>query len=191
MVEYIDLMNVMESKYQVNEEEECMICKVPLKEQECYTLPECHHKFHTNCIVTWFRCGDGRCPYCGDRGINHDDNKSSKFRYHRRNRNGIITNPVLTEIIKYIKKNEVPVFMEKMLERYENMKEDYINIKREQNEYRKSLKEVEVKYFDVKKKINYYRSRIWEKRCQYIRVCDELMMLPIHKIIIPAPVLLY
>ena len=44
-----------------------------------YTLPECHHTFHIHCIIAWFRCSvwwtsdgvvGGRCPCCGDRGVN-------------------------------------------------------------------------------------------------------------------------
>lgn len=29
-----------------------------------YTLPECGHKFHINCILPWFRTGNSSCPYC-------------------------------------------------------------------------------------------------------------------------------
>jgi hypothetical protein len=59
-------------------EEICVICQEALKLHPTYILPECHHKFHTHCIVTWFRCQTnddhdvvgGRCPSCGDRGVN-------------------------------------------------------------------------------------------------------------------------
>lgn len=29
-----------------------------------YTLPECGHIFHTNCIISWFRQGSSICPMC-------------------------------------------------------------------------------------------------------------------------------
>ena len=30
-----------------------------------YTIPECGHKYHTDCIIGWFRRSDGGpCPYC-------------------------------------------------------------------------------------------------------------------------------
>ena len=32
----------------------CAICREKL-ENNTYTVPECNHKFHTNCIMTWFR----------------------------------------------------------------------------------------------------------------------------------------
>ena len=49
----------------------CAICHENL-ESETYTLPECNHTFHTNCIMTWFRSptGNNRCPLCNNSGIN-------------------------------------------------------------------------------------------------------------------------
>ena len=34
----------------------CSICHEELN-GDIYTLPECNHKYHTNCIITWFRTG--------------------------------------------------------------------------------------------------------------------------------------
>ena len=49
----------------------CCICHENL-ESETYTLPECNHTFHTNCIMTWFRApsGSNKCPLCNNSGIN-------------------------------------------------------------------------------------------------------------------------
>ena len=49
----------------------CAICHENL-ESETYTLPECNHTFHTNCIMTWFRSptGNNKCPLCNNSGIN-------------------------------------------------------------------------------------------------------------------------
>lgn len=48
----------------------CVICHDNLGEQYVYTLPECNHKFHTNCIMTWFRAKHNTCPLCNNKGIN-------------------------------------------------------------------------------------------------------------------------
>ena len=48
----------------------CAICHDNLGEGDNYTLPECNHKFHTNCIMTWFRMKHDTCPLCNNRGIN-------------------------------------------------------------------------------------------------------------------------
>jgi len=49
----------------------CCICHEDL-ESNIYTLPECGHTFHTNCIMTWFRApnGNNKCPLCNNAGIN-------------------------------------------------------------------------------------------------------------------------
>ena len=47
----------------------CAICHDPL-ETDKYTIPECNHEYHTNCIITWFRTGKNTCPLCNDIGIN-------------------------------------------------------------------------------------------------------------------------
>ena len=70
----INLLNINH-----NTNEECMICKEELSCQQCYTLPECKHTYHTSCLVNWFRNGDNRCPYCGNKGINNKCNKDNSY----------------------------------------------------------------------------------------------------------------
>ena len=36
---------------------------------------ECGHKFHTECIVAWFRSGQSSCPLCRDGGCPPIENK--------------------------------------------------------------------------------------------------------------------
>ena len=48
----------------------CAICHDNLGEDNVYALPECNHKFHTNCIMTWFRAKHNTCPLCNNKGIN-------------------------------------------------------------------------------------------------------------------------
>ena len=47
---------------------ECAICHEP-QHTNIYTLPECGHMFHTECIITWFRVNH-TCPLCKNEGIN-------------------------------------------------------------------------------------------------------------------------
>jgi len=48
----------------------CAICHDSLGNESLYELPECGHKFHTNCIMTWFRAKHDTCPLCNNRGVN-------------------------------------------------------------------------------------------------------------------------
>ena len=53
-----------------HETEICAICHEDM-ETNIYSLPECTHKYHTNCIMHWFRAGHNTCPLCNNTGINH------------------------------------------------------------------------------------------------------------------------
>ena len=47
-------------------DEICAICISTITEKDKYEL-ECGHRFHTNCIVEWFRNSNGNCPCCWDK----------------------------------------------------------------------------------------------------------------------------
>jgi len=51
------------------EEDICAICHEDFS-GDLYTLPECSHIFHTNCIMTWFRMNKSSCPLCMNSGVN-------------------------------------------------------------------------------------------------------------------------
>ena len=55
--------------------EQCAICFEDLT-NNTFTL-ECKHKFHTECIVKWFRNDNSSCPLCKD--INTYDNFNTKI----------------------------------------------------------------------------------------------------------------
>lgn len=46
-----------------SENDICSICYEPFNDSQSYTL-ECNHKYHTNCIVKWFRNDKSSCPLC-------------------------------------------------------------------------------------------------------------------------------
>ena len=49
----------------------CVICQEDLC-GNIYELPECSHKYHTNCIMHWFRSNHDTCPLCQNQGVNYD-----------------------------------------------------------------------------------------------------------------------
>jgi len=54
----------------------CSICHENLT-GDLYILPECSHKYHTNCIMHWFRAGHNTCPLCNNNGVNASFNQSN------------------------------------------------------------------------------------------------------------------
>ncbi len=42
---------------------QCTICQDVMGEDGVHTLSECGHRFHTHCVVRWFR-SNGSCPLC-------------------------------------------------------------------------------------------------------------------------------
>ena len=50
---------------QNDSQEICAVYLSNINEKDNYKL-ECGHKFHTNCIVKWFRNSNGNCPCCWD-----------------------------------------------------------------------------------------------------------------------------
>ena len=47
----------------------CVICQDNLCTGAVFEIPECKHSFHQNCINTWFRQGNGKCPLCNSCGV--------------------------------------------------------------------------------------------------------------------------
>ena len=177
----INILNI-----NINTNEECMICKDELVCGQCYTLPECNHTYHTHCLVSWFRNGDSRCPYCGNKGINNKDDKTL-----RKIKNKHFTTEceiqMLADIKKYIymKKNDTNKQCLKTRKQFEKIKELEENYKIESNnlrELQQSLKEVPILYSEAKKKICSYRNKKWKINRQ-IRV--EQMKIVSNSYIIP------
>ena len=51
-----------------DDNELCIICYEELTKAPTYSLPECNHRFHQQCINQWFRQGSQKCPLCNSRG---------------------------------------------------------------------------------------------------------------------------
>ena len=128
----------------------CIICQEDLNTAQTYKLPECGHTYHTHCIVTWFRhspaCDgqgiykeglDGKCPLCGNQGINNK--KSIKTRRWRNPRNPLY----IAEKERYnivIKESKKP-----------NAPKDLINLVKKMEKVTNELKEAENKNKEYKK----------------------------------------
>lgn len=48
----------------VNYLQKCLICNDYIKLEDNYTLSECYHSYHFDCISKWFMMGKPNCPHC-------------------------------------------------------------------------------------------------------------------------------
>ena len=104
----------------------CPICQDSL-EGELYTLPECNHTFHTNCIMTWFRAptGNNKCPLCNDCGINKLQDLQDVDFYSKYT---ALDN--YTTMRAYSRRKDAPKDLKKMVERLkkiEEIKNNHVN----------------------------------------------------------------
>ena len=64
-------------------EDICAICHDNLS-SNIYTLPECGHNFHINCIMHWFRSNHKTCPLCNNAGVNASTQAIDDMPYYER-----------------------------------------------------------------------------------------------------------
>ena len=153
-----------------NTNEECMICREELQCSQCYTLPECNHTYHTNCLVTWFRNGDSRCPYCGNKGINNKDvdlsrmDRSKYYSIHYEKQSLIDIKKIV-----YLKKYDTDkncLNTRKLFDKITELEAKYKNECEKYNEFKQSLKLSPTLYNDAKKKMGKMSTKKWKLAAQ-------------------------
>ena len=161
----INMLNI-----DVNPNEECMICKEELQCSQCYTLPECNHTYHTNCLITWFRNGDSRCPYCGNKGINNKDasltrlDRSKYYSIHYEKQSLIDIKKIV-----YSKKYDTDkncLNTRKLFDKITELEAKYKNECEKYNEFKQSLKLSPTLYNDAKKKMGKMSTKKWKLAAQ-------------------------
>lgn len=133
----------------------CAICH-DNNNDEMYEIPECKHKFHTSCLLSWYRTGNIRCPYCNSSPLNENDetlswlektNTNDKYkiilRYcKRKNANQKIKNKVNKINIQNLKLKEI----EQEIRELNNEIGEY-------KELKKKFKKLHTKKWTIKKSI--------------------------------------
>lgn len=152
-----------------------------------YQLPECHHIFHTSCIVTWFRAGDSSCPICRNRGINHTADSDKHLA-----RSILQKNVKFKTVLSYVKNNpeKCSKYILDLINKYKKSVDQLNNYKNEMTNFLETLKNTEVDYFEVSKKKRQMRHRIYSKERDMYKYKREIIMIPIVPIIIPSMVLM-
>ena len=177
-MEEINLFNLEEVDIDCNENS-CVICYEPIFEKNIYTIKECNHDFHSNCLLDWFRTSKNTsCPYCR----NNSCSSSSK----------IINNDILFKMkLNYAKNKNAPKLFVKLIEKYKKTKtkqKELLKIikilKKEKIDENLSYKE----YF-IQRNLLYSKKQKYYKKERKVRreiynIANAINLIPIKPIII-------
>lgn len=143
----------------------CPICYDQIKENNSYTLQECNHKFHTNCIITWLRSDHSNCPMC-----NGLPNEGGRFYYRNEKYK-------LRLILNYSRRKTASNKVIKIVNRYRKKNQEYLHVKKQLNIFKKSHKKI------FKEKAN-ITTKMWRLRRDVDKLKREITNIPIQPIII-------
>ena len=133
---------IIENKNLNKDEEVCSICLGDLYDpkEQIYELPECGHRFHTNCIMHWMRnpISYNKCPRCGNTGVN----KNVYLGYCRKS-------GILNELKKFSKRKSSPKVLKNDIERLQICIK---KIKEKEKNINKIIKDKELKKLKREKK---------------------------------------
>ena len=138
--------------YLNNDEEQniCPICRDELNTKEIYSIPECNHKFHSSCILQWFRTGKNFCPCCKSES-NYECSLKNKY----------------STIVNYSKKKDANIDLKKMVSYIQNINFKISNIKMEIKEKENSVglyKEINADIMKLKRKLYKLQDTLYIKK---------------------------
>ena len=157
-----------------NINETCAICLVDLNDSNDYVL-SCQHKFHTECILNWFRSmnGNGNCPLCNDNPFSPNENVNENV-----NENNYLfsTSLFIDERFKILtrhsRKKNAPPILQKEINDYKLLLKDHNDIKKQRQNYDKSE---EVKR--VKKNSRKFQQKDWKLRIKLNKKKNHIVAL--------------
>ena len=178
-------------------EEVCVICQDALTTAQVYTLPECQHKYHTHCIVTWFRhnagmctdkMGGSKCPQCGNKGVNYTSTRKSRSWFNRYRTMSAADKMRYTMIMRESRKSTAPKQLLKIIEKYKTKEEEVKNADKEYKDFNKLLEAEPMCFSEAKNKKNTLRRKLWNKTSERNSCRQAIVDFPIVPIIIPTPI---
>jgi hypothetical protein len=112
-------------------EDSCAICLNDYDEDaNTYTLEACNHKFHTKCIVNWFRHASS-CPCCRDNTVEPSNAIP-----------GFVLRERAKELKKISRRANAPKDLKNLVERVKKSDQKLKDKNNELKEYRKEHKEI-------------------------------------------------
>ena len=170
-------------------DEQCMICHENINKCQTYKLPECGHEYHTHCLISWFRNGDSRCPYCGNKGINNcKDKEHRSWRSWRRSRYLMDHSAKFNEIRKYSRSDNANPLIIKAFQKLEKLIEIYKEKKDEFKSFNEKLKSEEVNYHNAAKERRELRRKLWTADNNVMKQKNSIIDFHVVPLIIPMPI---
>ena len=143
-------------------EDICSICHDTFNDNY-YEIPECKHKFHTPCIIEWYRTGNIRCPYCNSTPSVMGENNYYHSRKYTLGKYKIITN--------YCKRKDANP---KIIKKVESIRKLNDKVK-EYNKLIKNIKDESGTYAELSKKIKALKRSRWSIERNILNKKKELV----------------
>ena len=144
-------------------EDICLICHENYENKKEYTL-ECNHKYHTDCIMKWFRLGNEKCPLCNDKGNNNNIGWFDRI-------------TKLSQCKQLARRKDCPTIVKTNINKLKKIENDFKIYKKNFQEFKNNNKELINKYKQQYRKRWYYRRKIREIEH---KICNITNIFPIY-----------
>lgn len=143
--------NINEINVHNEESDNCMVCLEPLDNEIKYSLPECGHTYHQNCIMHWFRSGCSKCPLCNNLGVNDTMGRTDRDTWWRGGQYRY------TRIRQYARKKDAPKYLKREISKLKKLEDKLKQLIQEKRE----LKNTEGKFSILHTKWSKLRAKKW------------------------------
>ena len=114
---------------EINYDIMCPICHIEdMNENNSYTIKECSHKFHIDCIISWLRTDHANCPMCN--GFQEPE----RFSY-----SGI---SAFKLIMNFSRRKDAPKQLKKMTDKYKLLKQKAILARKKETLFKRKNKQI-------------------------------------------------
>lgn len=151
-----------------------------------YTL-ECKHKYHANCIITWFRSGHSNCPYCGDMGSNAPKTKKHNARrrsLYRTWPERVIIDSKYERLRQYSRRKDAPDQLVNMVNKLKEIEEEFKRNKEELNNFINTPTDG-FTWKDMNKERARIREKMWKTNRKISEQKCAISSYPVIPLIIP------